>query len=59
MEEVVATVIRGDARRIRGMREEGDGRGYSDNSRRGKDKGRISGYVRFGIRVGTVGFRKK
>ena len=65
MREATSTVIEEDARRIGGMSEKGngrdrnDGRGLSDNRRRCKDEGGRSTCVRFGIRVGTVGFRKK
>ena len=52
-------VVEGDARRIGGMREEGDGRDCIDDRRRCRDEGGRRGCVRFGIRVGTVGFRKK
>ena len=47
-----------------GMREEGnrrgrnDGRGRSDGRQRCRDEGGRSGCVRFGMRVGTVGFKK-
>ena len=40
-------------------RDRNDGRGCSDNHRRCKDEGGRSTCVRFGIRVGTLGFRKK
>ena len=59
MGEAVAMVVKGDARRIGGMREEGDGRGRNDNHWRCRDEGGRSGCVKFGIRVGTIGFRKK
>ena len=41
------------------MREEGDGRGHNDGWRRYKDKEGRSGYIIFGMREGTAGFRKK
>ena len=41
------------------MREEGDGRGRNDSRRRYMDERGRSDYIRFGMRVGTVGFRKK
>ena len=58
MGEAATTVIGGDARRIGGIREEGNGRGRNDDHRGCRDEGGRSGCVKFGIRVGTIGFRK-
>ena len=53
MGEATMTVVEGDARRIEGMREEGDGKGCNDDCWRCRDEGGRDDYVRFGIRVGT------
>ena len=65
MGEAATKVVKGDARRIGGISEKGngrghnDGRGRSDNHRRCKDEVRRRGCIKFEIRVGTIRLRKK